>query len=370
VTVATGLNFVHKQNDFIDFKSEPLLPYQLSKEGPALAKADVNGDGLEDVFFGGSVNQSSQLFLQNKEGKFQLSPSQPWAADSASEDVNAVFFDVNNDGFPDLYVVSGGNMYEEASPEYGDRLYINDGKGNFTKATGALPLMLSPKCAVAVGDFDNDGYLDLFVGGRGVPGSFPLISKSYLLHNDSKSGAIHFTDVTDSVCPQLRLPGMVTAASFSDIHNNHFPVLLIAGDWMPVMLFDNEKGKLKNISDKAGLTNLNGMWASITPADVDGDGKIDFILGNCGYNNQFKATGKEPMTMYAADFNNDGIVAPIVCYYINGKSYPMASKDELLDAIPSLKKKLIKYSDYADVTVNDIFSKEKIEGAKLFTCNQ
>ncbi len=370
VTASSGLNFIHKQNDFIDFKSEPLLPYQLSKQGPALAKGDVNGDGLEDVFLGGDINQSSQLYLQNKEGKFERSSSQPWVEDSASESVNAVFFDANKDGFLDLYVVSGGNSYADNSPEYQDRLYINDGKGNFTKAAHALPSMLSSKCAVAVGDFDNDGYPDLFVGGRGAPGSFPLSSKSYLLHNESKNGSVHFSDVTDSVCPALRLPGMVTAACFANLHNNHFPSLLIAGDWMPVMLFNNDKGRLENISTKAGLSNLNGMWASITPADVDGDGKIDFILGNCGYNNQFKATEKEPVTMYAADFDNDGMIDPIVCYYINGVSYPMASKDELLDEIPSLKKKFIKYSDYADAKLDDIVSKEKLKGAQVFTCNQ
>ncbi|HEY2726825.1 MAG TPA: VCBS repeat-containing protein, partial [Parafilimonas sp.] len=215
VTDKTGLNFTHKGNDFIDFKAEPLLPYQLSKQGPALAKADVNGDGLEDIFFGGGIGQSGVLYLQTKGGKFIPSTSQPWQTDSSCEDVNAVFFDANKDGFMDLYVVSGGNVYDDGSPEYEDRLYINDGKGNFIKSANTLPQMFSSKCAVAVGDFDNDGYEDLFVGGRGIPGSFPLASKSYLLHNDSKNGVIHFTDVTDSVCAALRLPGMVTAACFA-----------------------------------------------------------------------------------------------------------------------------------------------------------
>jgi hypothetical protein len=369
ITAGTGINFIHKQNDFIDFKSEPLLPYQLSKQGPALAKADVNGDGLEDIFLGGAINQSSILYLQTKDGKFQQSVSQPWSADSASEDVNAVFFDANKDGFPDLYVVCGGNMYEDSSPEYQDRLYINDGKGNFRKAVNALPVMLSGKCAWAAADFDNDGYLDLFIGGRGVPGSFPLASKSYLLHNDSKNGSAHFSDVTDDVCSALRLPGMVTAACFADINNDHFPDLIIAGDWMPVMLFKNNNGKFENISDKAGLNNLSGMWSSITPADVDGDGKTDFILGNCGWNNQFKASEKEPMTMYAADIDNDGLIDPIVCYYIDGISYPMPSKDELLDQIPSLKKKFIKYRDYANAKITDILSKDQLKQARVYTCN-
>ncbi len=191
-----------------------------------------------------------------------------------------------------------------------------------------------------------------------------------MLHNDSKNGRILFTDVTESVGPALRLPGMVTAACFADINNNHFPALLIAGDWMPVMLFENNKGKFENISGKSGLKNLNGMWASITPADVDGDGRTDFILGNCGVNNQFKASESEPVTMYYADFDNDGLIDPIVCYYIDGTSYPMASKDELLDEIPSLRKKFVKYKDYADAKLSDIFSKEQIKQAQVDTCNQ
>ena len=317
-------------------------------------------------------NRSVRGFISSNERWkiYSVNISTAWQTDSSCEDVNAVFFDANKDGFMDLYVVSGGNVYDDGSPEYEDRLYMNDGKGNFIKSANALPQMFSAKCAVAVGDFDNDGYEDLFIGGRGIPGSFPLASKSYLLHNDSKNGAIHFTDVTDSVCPALRLPGMVTAACWADINNDHYPELIIAGDWMPLMLFNNNQGKLEDVSAKAGLKNTNGMWASITPADIDGDGKIDFIVGNCGYNNQFKATENEPMTMYAADFDKDGLIDPIVCYYIDGKSYPMASKDELLDEMPSLKKKYIKYSDYADATINDIFSKEQISSAKVYSCGQ
>ena len=367
VTASTQLNFIHKPNDFIDFKSEPFIPYQLSKQGPALAKADVNGDGLEDVFLGGDINQSSILYLQTSEGKFKPSPSQPWNTDAADEDVNAVFFDANNDGFADLYVVSGGNVYEDGSPEYQDRLYMNDGKGNFIKTIDALPIMTSSKCAIAVGDFDKDGYIDVFIGGRGIPGSFPLASKSYLLHNNSKNGTVTFTDVTDDICTSMRLPGMVTAACFADINDDTYPDLLIAGDWMPVMLFINNNGKFKDVSDR--LPKLNGMWASVTAADVDNDGKTDFILGNSGYNNQLKVSDKAPLTMYASDFDNDGIIDPLICSYIQGVSYPIYSRDELLNAIPSLRKKFIRYSDYADARISDIFSKDKIKQALVYTCN-
>ncbi|HVU97957.1 MAG TPA: FG-GAP-like repeat-containing protein [Puia sp.] len=371
ITTAAGITFHHKENEFIDFKDEPLLPYQLSKEGPALAKADVNGDGLDDVFFGGAIGQGGQLFLRAKDGHFQRAPSQPWATDTVDEQVNALFFDANGDGVPDLYIVSGGNEYADSSEGYQDNLYLNDGKGHFTKApVGALPVMNSSKFAIAAGDFNHDGRTDLFIGGRGAPGSFPLPSKSYLLRNDSHDGIVKFTDVTDAVCPGLRLPGMVTAAAWSALDDAQYPSLLVAGDWMAPKLFHNDKGKLTDASAAAGLIGLDGMWSSITAADVDGDGRTDFILGNCGLNNQFRASAKQPLSLYVADFDDNGSLDPILCYYIQGKSYPMASRDELLDQIVSLRKKFNSYKAYADATMEDIFPKERLAAAKILHCNQ
>lgn len=370
VTAKTGISFKHTENDFIDFKDEVLLPYQLSRLGPALAKADVNSDGLDDIFIGGAIGQAGSLYLQSTGGTFSTANSQPWVADSSSEDVNAIFFDADKDGDMDLYVVSGGNEYTDQSPEYADRLYINDGKGNFSKITGALPEMLSSKQAIAAGDFDNDGDIDLFVGGRGMPGSFPLPSSSYLLRNDTHNGIIHFTDITTTV-PALQKPGMLTVAQWVDIDKDQFPELVIAGDWMPVMLFKNDKGKLEDISATAGLKNLNGMWSALTATDIDGDGDIDLLLGNCGYNDQFSHTNKDqPLQIFANDFDDNGTLDPILCYYIQGKSYPMASRDELLDQIAPLKKKYVHYRDYADATLNDLFSKEKINSARLFYCDE
>jgi len=370
ITATAGLFYTHRENDFIDFKDEVLLPYQLSRQGPALAKADVNGDGLQDVYIGGAIGQSGQLFLQTSNNGWVAAPQQPWIVDSSSEEVNAVFFDANGDGSMDLYTVSGGNEYGDQSPEYADHLYLNDGKGNFTRLADALPPMLNSKQAIAVGDFDNDGDNDLFIGGKSIPGSFPVAAKSYLLRNDSKKGKLVFTDITDEAAPMLRQPGMVNAAVWADINNDHFPELLIAGDWMPLMLFQNNNGRLQDISSTAGLDHTSGMWSAITAADADGDGDIDFILGNCGLNNQFKASEKEPMTIYAADFDDNGTIDPITCYYINDKSYPMASRDELLDQLVPLRKKFVKYADYADVTINDIFPKEKLAKAQILHCEQ
>lgn len=371
VTATAGIAWRHRENEFIDFKDEPLLPYELSREGPALAKADVNGDGLEDVFLGGAIGEGGSLFLQTLDGRFRSGPSQPWSLDTVSEMVNALFFDADGDGDMDLYIVSGGNEYNDQSPGFADHLYLNDGKGNFVLApAGVLPPMLSSKFAIAAGDFDHDGKIDLFVGGRGVPGSFPLPSKSYLLHNESSGGVVKFTDVTDAVCPALRLPGMVTAAVWTSVGDANYPDLLIAGDWMPVMLFRNDKGKLADVSASAGLMKLDGMWSSITPADVNGDGQIDYILGNCGLNNQFKASPSKPMSLYVADFDDNGSLDPILCYSIQGKSYPLASRDELLGQIAVLRKKFNSYKAYADATIEDIFPPEKLARAKVLHCYQ
>ncbi|MGN6436651.1 MAG: VCBS repeat-containing protein [Agriterribacter sp.] len=369
-TAASGIDFQHAENEFIDFKDETLLPYQLSKQGPALAKGDVNNDGLEDVFIGGAIGQSAEIYLQQKDGTFVRSKTQSFAIDRDSEDVNAVFFDVEKDGDLDLYVVSGGNEYNDGSPEYADRLYINDGQGNLAKLLSALPSMLSSKEAIAVGDYNNDGYDDIYVGGKAVPGAFPLPATGYILRNDSKTGFIKFTDVTDNVCEALRKPGMVNSAAWVDIDNDAYPELIIGGDWMPVMLFKNDGGILTDISERAGLKNLSGMWSAIVPKDIDGDGDMDFVMGNCGYNNQFKASAKQPMTLVVNDFDNNGALDPLLCYYIQGKSYPMASRDELLDQIVALKKRFIKYADYADVTVQDIFPKKQLQQSLVLHCEE
>lgn len=368
-TTNANIEWKHTENEFIDFKSEVLLPYQLSKLGPALAKGDVNNDGLDDIYLGGAVGHSGKLFIQTNNG-FVEAATQPWSADMASEDVNAIFFDVDRDGDQDLYVVSGGNEYENGSEEYADRLYINDGKGGFNKNVTALPLMLSNKQAVAIADFDADGDMDIFIGGAVMSGSFPNSSRCYLLRNDSKSGQIMFTDATEKVSKELLNPGMVTSAVWADVYKDGFPELMLAGDWMPLLLFNNKEGILQNISDKVGLSKSNGLWSSIVADDIDNDGDIDFVAGNSGLNNQFKASEKEPMTIYANDFDDNGVVDPIICYYIQGKNYPMASRDELLDQIVPLRKKYVKYKDYADAKIEDIFPKEKIITSQRYDCYQ
>lgn len=362
--------FRHVENDFVDFQVEVLMPYQLSRMGPALAKADVNADGNEDVFIGGAIGQAGELYLQDDNQKFIPSSSKLWKSDAGSEDVNALFFDADNDKDDDLYVVSGGNEYEDGALEFQDRLYLNDGKGNFARAANALPAMRSNKQAIAAGDLDQDGDMDIFIGGRGKSGFFPMASPSYILRNDSQDGEVLFTDVTESINPLLRLPGMVTVASWSDLDGDRFPELLLSGDWMPCMLFKNEKGKLKDISEAADFSNTHGQWSSMLIEDTDDDGDKDIVMGNCGLNNQFKASDEQPMTIHVNDFDGNGNIDPVISYFIQGKSYPMASRDELLDQIPMLKKKYIKYKAYADATLETIFEKNKLEEAVVLKCTE
>ncbi|PQA55584.1 VCBS repeat-containing protein [Siphonobacter curvatus] len=364
---ATLLPYKHRENDFVDFKVEVLIPYQLSRLGPAMTKGDVNGDGLEDLFLGGAVDQSGELWLQQANGSFVRATSQPWRSDAASEDVNAIFFDADQDSDLDLYIVSGGNEYESASPEYQDRLYLNDGKGNFSRApAGVLPIMRDSKMALAVADMDGDGDLDVFVGGRGKAGSFPFASSSYLLRNDTpKGGTPRFTDVTDAIAPACRQIGMVQAAAWGDVNGDRQPDLVLAGDWMPVSILLQKNGTLQNQTESLGLTASTGCWASLQLADLEGDGDLDILAGNAGRNTLFQPRPEQPMRVVAGDIDGDGIIDPIWTYYVQGKSYPAASRDELLDQVVPLRKKFTRYHQYADATVENLFSKAALSQAKV-----
>lgn len=363
-----GIDFVHQENDFVDFKVEVLLPYQLSRLGPALAKGDVNGDGLDDVFLGGASHQFGVLYIQKQDSTFEGAAAQPWRQNVACEEVNALFFDADRDGDLDLYVVSGGNEFEENAPEYRDHLYLNDGRGVFHEEVLALPSMRNPKQCIAAADVDGDGDLDLFVGGRAVPGSFPMAARSYLLRNDSQGIHVKFTDITAGV-PGLLNPGMVTAAVFTDLNADKKTDLILAGDWMPIMTFENT-GTTFESQPVDELRDSDGMWAAMETADLDGDGDFDFILGNAGLNNQYKPTPDRPLTIYYDDFDKNGVIDPVCTYYIGGKSYPMFSRDEMLDQMTALKRKYTSYTLYADATMVDVFGKEAVEKSKKVYCKE
>jgi hypothetical protein len=356
------LEYVAQTPDLHDFDRQPLLMNYLSRQGPCLAKADVNHDGREDVFIGGSQGRSGRLFLQNAKGDFEISRQPGLEKDSLAEAGAALFFDANGDGYADLIIGSSGYALPENSPLLQCTLYLNNGKGNFMRQEGALPSLLISTSCIRAADIDGDGDLDLFIGGRVVPGQYPLSPGSRVLLNDGKG---HFNDATEKLAPALLHAGMVTDALWIDLDKNGSPDLLMVGEWMPITVLLNHQGELTDASARYFPFSSTGLWNKILAADFDGDGDLDLVIGNQGLNTQFKASEKEPLQLYYKDFDGNGILDPIFCYYINGISYPAASRDDLTGQLPMLKKKFIAYSSYADATLSDLFTAEQLKDAQV-----
>ncbi|MBO0933873.1 VCBS repeat-containing protein [Fibrella aquatilis] len=357
----SGLSLTHQETPVVDFNRTPLLPHQFSRNGPYLAVGDVNGDQLDDFFMGADFGHPANVYVQQltdkqrTNGKF----SQKILPGSESyEAMGAVFFDADGDGDQDLYVVSGGSRVEGLSDTYQDRLYLNDGRGNFQPALQALPNIQSSGATVTVADMDGDGDLDLFRGGRVVPGQYPKPAPSYLLRNDSKSGRATFADVTDGLAPGLRHIGMVTAALWTDADNDHHPDLMLVGEWMAPTLFRNTKGRL-NRRTVNGLSNETGWWCSLLGADMDGDGDQDYVAGNLGLNSKFRASATEPVRVFADDFDQNGRLDPILTHYLQHQHVPVPQRDVLMAQIPAIKKRFPTYHDYASHLFEDLFSDEE-----------
>lgn len=359
---SSSVNFTHTENQFNDFTVQTLLPNYLSRPGPTMAKADFNGDGIEDLFIGGASGQAGALFTQGSAGDFIKKNSSSLEADAQYEDTAAEFFDADGDGDLDLYVGSGGYEFGPDSPWLQDRIYINDGKGNFTKKTTGLPKMLTSTGAVRSSDIDGDGDSDLFVGSRVSPGMYPSTPESKILINDGKG---NFTDGTAAIAPDIKYAGMVSDAVWIDVNQDKVNDLIIVGEWMPIRIFLNQKGKLKDRSTEFIKFGSSGWWNTIYADDMDADGDKDLVIGNLGLNAQFKASEKEPMSIYYKDFDENGSVDPIFCYYIGGVSYPAASRDDLMDQLPSLKNKFLEYHKYANATINDLFTADQLKDAKM-----
>ncbi len=347
VTAQVGLDFKHQENDFVDFDREPLMPKMVSREGPFVTVGDVNGDGLDDFFIGGAKGQPSALYVQRPNGTFVATNQRLFAADSISEDLGAAFFDANGDGNLDLYVVTGGSEFSDLAPALEDRLYLGDGHGNFKKVSDRLPALFASGSRVAV----SKDYV--FVGGRVEPGRYGISPPSTLLKNDGRGGG-HFTDVTAQVAPELARVGMVTDALWVDVDHDGRLDLVVVGEWMPITVFHNTGTRLVATTVR-GLEHTSGWWNRIITADFNGDGRPDFVLGNLGLNTRLHASPAEPARMYVKDFDRSGFPEQIVTLYENGKSVPLGLRDELTNALPSLKPRYPKYSDYAGQTVEQIF---------------
>ncbi len=352
VTDRLGIDFKHQENAFYDFHREPLIPHLLSREGPALAIGDVNGDGLDDIYVGGAKWQAGRLFLQQRDGTFRPSPQRAFQLDSLQEDVDAVLFDANGDGHPDLYVVSGGNEFWGKDDALQDRLYLNDGHGHFRRDSLALPRFAESGSCVAVGDFNGDGHPDLFVGRRAVARAYGRTPRSYLLENDGRG---HFRDVTLEKAPELAEVGMVTSAAWVDYDHDGRLDLVVVGEWMAVHVFHQENGRLVDRTREAGLAGTEGWWNSVTVADLNGDGRPDLVLGNLGLNSYLRASATEPARLYVDDFGHTGTVEQILTFYKHGVSYPLPGRDELLGLVPQLRPRYPTYASFGASRIGDIF---------------
>jgi hypothetical protein len=367
-TTTSGLNFVHAESPFIDYNRDALLKQQLSTQGPALATGDVNGDGLDDVFFGAANGHAHQLFLQQPgTGRFVNKTPAVMQQDTTYEAVDAVLFDADGDKDLDLYVVSGSNEFQPESEELLDRLYLNNGKGDFTHSETALPNLKASGSCVAAADFDQDGDIDLFVGSRLIPGQYGRDPASYLLTND---GTGNFKNYTKRSLPDADKLGMVTGATWADLNGDKYPELIVVGDWAPIQVFENKRGKLSQnpefaIKDAKGQPlKTNGWWNCITAADADGDGDVDLVAGNLGLNSRIRATQTTPAEIYVNDFDHNGTVEQIInCADETGELYPMVLKNDLQKAMPTIKKKYVKFGDYAGKKINEVLDEDQLKQA-------
>lgn len=362
VTSESGLMYRHRENSFNEFNREPLLPKELSTEGPALAVGDCNGDGLDDVFLGASKWERSALFLQREPGKFFRSRQPDLDADSTYEDTDACWTDVNNDGLQDLVVASGGDEYYGNSEYQLPRVYLGSRSGTLQKLPGAFPdILLQASCVVAA-DFTGDGYPDLFIGGRTVPFNYGEIPRSYLLAND-RSG--HFTDVTEQYGPDLAHVGFVKHARWADMDQDGDSDLVLATEWDGIIAFEHKAGHFV----KKYLTTRKGWWNFTLPVDLDGDGDLDLVVGNLGSNSRLKASMDEPVRMYFNDFDGNGQKEQLLTYYLGGKELPFANKAELDKTLPILKKRFLYAGDFAKAGLSDLVGADKLKAAAVFTAD-
>lgn len=377
ITAEGKLKYTQTENDFIDFKREPLIPYKCSRKGPYYAKADVNGDKLEDIFIGAAAGAEGKLMIQNANGSFTEKKLAAFTAAKNQEDMASLFFDADGDGDMDLYVVSGGAEFAPGNILYQDRLYKNDGKGNFTATPNALPTDgFNGSCVTAL-DYDADGDLDLFVGGHVLPGKFPKPDKSMLLHNDKGV----FTEVTNDIARDLSTPGIVNSAVWADVDGDGKNELSISGEWMPLQIFGFENGRFVKRQNTVHLISpskkdttismdaLSGWWYNMKAEDIDKDGRMDFVVGNRGLNSNIKGNINEPCTIYAKDFDNNGSYDAILGFYQWGKCYPLFSRDQLIDQVPSMRKKFVRYSQYSGKTLDEILTPAEKNNMEIFKTN-
>lgn len=355
-----GIKHKHTENTYDDFKYEVLLPHKTSSFGPGISVGDLNGDGLDDFVIGAASNYETGIYFQTT-GGFERKEFETVQEDRLSEDMGSLIFDADGDGDNDIYMVSGGSEFDYDSEYLQDRLYINDGKGDFSKSNNALPLMLTSGNRVKSFDFDKDGDLDLFVGGRLVPKNYSFPADSYLLENISTKGKPKFKDVTSSKAPEFKDLGMVTDAVWTDIDKDGLIDLIIVGEWMPITVFRNSGDSFKNITEELNLDETNGWWFSINQGDFDSDGDMDFIIGNLGLNYKYQANGDETFDIYVNDFDKNNHQDIVLSYYDEGTKFPLRGRSCSSAQIPSIKKKFNNYDEFSLATLEDVYTKKELD---------
>lgn len=370
---STRAHYSDDQRDFVDFNIQKLLPHKFSEYGPAMAVGDVNGDGLDDIFIGASRVGPTTLLLQQKDGRFINRNILPGENVKSWDDMGLLLFDADGDGDLDLYVAAGGYGNPPNSPAYQDRLYLNDGKGNFVLAAAALPQNWTSKSCVRAIDYDHDGDLDLLVAGRVSPWNYPEPVSCAIYRNDTKDGQVKFTDVTATVAPALVNIGMVSDAISSDFDNDGWPDLILAGEWMPVKFLKNDHGHFTDVTSSSLVGAHVGWWNSIVAGDFDNDGDIDYVVSNLGGNSFYKASSKYPVSVYAKDFNNQGKMQCILTSFIKDrqsgtlKEFASNSRDDLIGQLPSLKKRMPTYAKYASTSFDSLFTPQELSGVLKYS---
>jgi len=376
VTNKLDIHYRHNEMDFIDFNIQRLLPHKFSEYGPGMAAGDIDGNGLDDLCIGGTHDLKVTFLLQQPDGKF-IEKALPFLTTHDArrpENLGILLFDADNDGDPDLYLTSGSDESPPTSKDYQDRVFENDGKGNFTFVENALPVNIASKSCVKAADIDHDGDLDLFIGGRILPGRYPEAVSSFIYKNDSKKGAIHFTDVTETVAPDLKNIGLTCDAIWTDFDNDGWKDLILVGEWMAPQFFKNEHGKLNSITTSTGLENYKGWWNSIAAGDFDNDGDIDYVAGNIGANSYYRASDKYPVSVYGGDFAHNKNYVGIPSLYLpdetgNKKEYPAQARDEVVEQIPALKKKFLTYKEFGKAEMQQLLDKTDLDTAYKLQAN-
>ena len=352
-----GITYQHRENSFNDFRNQVLLPYSQSHNGPFISKADVNGDGLDDFFVGGAANQSGELYIQQASGEF-VKQDGPWSGDKAYEDLGTLFFDFDNDGDQDLYVVSGGSEFKEGSNMFQDRLYANNDKGLFSITKNTLPAIHTSGQTIITNDIDKDGDLDIFIGGRIIPDKYPYSPHSHLLLNESG----RFVDITSKNAPDLEQIGMVTDAIFIDFDEDGDDDLIVVGEWTPIQFLENKNGVFKKITIQ-GLENSVGIWFSIAASDIDNDGDLDFFAGNLGLNSKFKAGSGQSFHIYCDDFDNSGSYDIVLSNIYKNELVPVRGRECSSQQIPLITIQFPTFKSFAEANLSEIYGQERLNNA-------